>query len=345
MPHDTPRLRAPAPSRFDAWRSSAVFWPLVALVALLLLNIIITPNFSRIEIRTGRAFGSIIDILQNGSLVMLLSIGMTLVIAIAGIDLSVGSVMALAATAAALLITGGHPPLWIVISAPLALAAGVGAFNGLLIGRLGLQPIVATLVTLVAARGTAQTLSDDQKVRFDLPAFQSVFDGLLFSIPTPILFVLALAVVVALVLRLTTLGMDIEAIGASPRAARLCGLRVELIRVTVYAFCALCAGLAGLVAAADIKEADVASCGLYLELDAILAVVIGGTSLTGGRPHIAGSLIGALLMQTLTVMLQMHNIPTEQTLIVKAAVAILVCLLQSPTLKPRFFRSPSALST
>ncbi|MFH1748724.1 MAG: ABC transporter permease [Planctomycetota bacterium] len=308
------------------------FAPLVALLLLLLYNLLFTPNFAQLEIREGRVFGSLIDVLQNGTPVMLLATGMTLVIATAGIDLSVGSVMALAGAVAALLITSAGQPLWVALSAALACAVAVGIWNGLLVTRVGLQPIVATLVSLVAIRGIAQTLSSDQKVRFEYPAFEFLGNGTLFGLPFSIFLAAAVVGLVMLLLRKTVLGMYIEAVGGNPRAARLCGLRVNTIRVAVYAFCGLCAGLAGLIVTADIKEADVANCGLYLELDAILAVVIGGTRLTGGRPILLGALLGALIMQTLTIMLQMRGVVTEHTLIIKALVALLVCTLQAPGL-------------
>ncbi|HUU96061.1 MAG TPA: ABC transporter permease [Phycisphaerae bacterium] len=315
--------------RWAAARHSPVFWPLLALVILLLYNIIFTPNFARLEIREERAFGSLIDILQNGAPVMLLATGMTLVIAVAGIDLSVGSVMALAGAVAALLMTEHNQSVPAAIIAALAVALLVGAWNGVLVTYVGLQPIVATLVMLVMGRGIALALTQDQKVRFEVPAFEFIGTGAVLGLPVPIFIVVGVALLVLLVLRKTALGLYIEAVGSNARAARLCGLRVHAIRLLAYSFSGLCAGVAGLIATADIKEADVANCGLYLELDAILAVVIGGTALTGGRPYLFGSLVGAVIMQTLTVMLQMRGVITEHTLIIKAVVAIVVCLLQA----------------
>ena len=304
--------------------------PFFALILLVVLNVLFTPNFGRIEIRDGKVFGSLVDIFQNGAPVMLLATGMTLVIATAGIDLSVGSVMAVAGAAAALLLTG---PQWSVpaaVAAALLVALVAGAWNGVLVTFVGLQPIVATLCLLVMGRGIAQTLTHDQKIRFENPAFEFIGNGSVMGIPFPIFIAAGVAALVLLALRKTALGLYIEAIGGNARAARLCGLKVKTITVMVYTFCGLCAGIAGLIATADIKEADVLSCGLYLELDAILAVVIGGTSLAGGRANLPGSLIGAAIMQTLTIMLQMHGVVTEHTLIVKAAAAIIVCLLQTP---------------
>ena len=310
---------------------SRVFWPLLALVALIAFNALFTPGFADLGFRDGRFYGASI-FLKNGAPVMLLAIGMSLVIASGGIDLSVGSVMALAGVAAALLMTrhDASPPA--AIAAALAIAALAGAVNGFLISSLRLQPIIATLITLIAARGLAQTLSDDQKVRFESPAFESLAGGWFLGLPAPLFIVAAAALIAILVLRYTAFGLYLEAAGVNPRAARLCGLPVAALRIAVYTASALCAGLAGLIAAADIKEADVAAAGQYLELDAILAVVIGGASLAGGRPSVAASLLGALVMHTLTVGLQMRGVITEHTLIIKALVILAVCAAQSPGL-------------
>jgi ribose/xylose/arabinose/galactoside ABC-type transport system permease subunit len=315
------------------------FWPLVALAALLVFNLILTPGFARIELKDGRLFGTLVDIFQNGAPVMLLAVGMTLVIALAGIDLSVGSVMALSGAVAALLMTeqGYSVPGAVVIALGVALL--VGAFNGALITYAGIQPIIVTLVTLVMGRGLAQTLTHDQKIRFEIPAFEFIGNGTVLGLPFPALLVAAVALCAGLLLRKTATGLYIEAMGGNPQAARLCGLRIHVIRILAYMSCALCAGLAGLIAAADIKEADVANAGLYLELDAILAVVLGGTSLTGGRANLVGALIGAIFIQTLTIMLQMRGVITEHTLIIKAIVALAVCYMQTPSFE-RVMRRP-----
>jgi simple sugar transport system permease protein len=312
-------------------RHNRNFWPLVALAALLVFNLLFTSGFARVEFRDGRLFGTLIDIFQNGAPVMLLAIGMTLVIALGGIDLSVGSVMALSGAVAALMMTeqGMSVPMSVLVA--LAVAMVIGAVNGALVTYGGLQPIIVTLVTLVMGRGLAQTLTSDQKVRFEIPAFEFIGNGTVLGLPFPALLVAAVALIVGLLLRKTSTGLYIEAMGGNPQAARLCGLRIHVIRMLAFMASALCAGLAGLIAAADIKEADVANAGLYLELDAILAVVLGGTSLTGGRANLVGSLIGATFIQTLTIMLQMRGVITEHTLIIKAIVALTVCYMQTPS--------------
>jgi ribose/xylose/arabinose/galactoside ABC-type transport system permease subunit len=343
MPRDPAGSRLPSAIR-RPFREPAS-WALLSLLLLLALNLIFTPGFARLEIQDGRVFGALIDILQNGAPVMLLATGMTLVIALAGIDLSVGSVMALAGAVAALLITRHEQSVPIAVLAALGVATLVGLWNGALVAQVGLQPIVATLVMLVAGRGLALALTDDQKVRFENPTFEFIGNGSLLGLPVPLFIVGGVVLLTWLVLRKTAVGLYVEAIGVNPRAARLCGLRVNTIRVLTYAFSGLCAGIAGLIATADIKEADVANSGLYMELDAILAVVIGGTSLTGGRPHLLGALLGALIMQTLTVTLQMRGVITEHTLIIKAVIALLVCLLQTPTparIRARFTARPES---
>ncbi len=308
----------------------STFAPLLALILLVLINLIFTPNFARLEIRDGHVYGAIIDILQNGTPVILLATGMTLVIATGGIDLSVGSLMALAGAVAALALTRYDQGAAVAIIAGLMIATAAGAWNGLLVTRVGLQPVVATLILLVAGRGIAQSLTLDQKIRFEYPAFEFLGNGSLLGLPFPLFVAGGVFALVLLAERRTVLGMYVEAVGGNLRAARLCGLRVDAVRFAAYVVSGFCAGLAGLIATADIKEADVANCGLYLELDAILAVVIGGTMLTGGRARLVGSLLGALVMQTLTVMLQMRGVVTEHTLILKALVALAVCALQSP---------------
>jgi simple sugar transport system permease protein len=307
------------------------FWPLVALAALMVFNLLFTEGFARMEFRDGRLFGTLVDIFQNGAPVMLLAVGMTLVIALGGIDLSVGSVMALSGAVAALLMTQHGQSVPVAVLAALAVAMVIGALNGALVTGVGIQPIIVTLVTLVVGRGLAQTITGDQKVSFEIPAFEFLGNGTVLGLPVPTLIVVVVALIVGVLLRKTATGLYIEAMGGNPQAARLCGLRIHVIRMLAFMACALCAGMAGLIAAADIKEADVANAGRYLELDAILAVVLGGTSLTGGRANLVGSLIGAIFIQTLTIMLQMRGVITEHTLIIKAIVALGVCFMQTPS--------------
>ena len=198
-------------------RAHPSFWPLMVLLGLLLFNLLFTPGFANIDVYGGRLYGSLIDVFQNGAPVMLLAIGMTLVIASGGIDLSVGSVMALSGAVAALLMTEYEQPVPIAVAGGLAAALLVGVWNGLLVTRVGLQPIVATLISLVAVRGLAQALTDDQKIRFEIPAFEVIANGAVFGVPMPIVIFAALAMLVGLALRKTVVGMYIEAVGGTHR--------------------------------------------------------------------------------------------------------------------------------
>ena len=317
----------------DLWRrflKSRSFWPAGALVALLAFNLLFTKGFGVIEVRDGRLYGSAIDILHRGSIVMLLSVGMTLVIATAGIDLSVGSVMAMAGTVAALLLTSTPPHSAAAAGAvALAVALAAGLWNGVLVAFLRLQPIVATLILLVAGRGIAQLLSEGQRVRFNRPDFEFLGSGSWLGLPFTVFIVAFVVAATLLVTRKTTAGLTIEAVGSNERASRLSGIRPWLVKLLVYGFCGLCAGIAGLIYTADIKQGDPLRCGEYVELDAILAVVIGGTPFSGGRANVLGSILGALIMQTLTTTILTRGVPVEYTLVVKAVVVIAVCLLQS----------------
>jgi len=313
-------------------------WPAVALALLLAFNALFTPHFIDLEIKDGRLFGALIDILHRGSRVMLLATGMTLVIATAGIDLSVGAVMAIAGAVSALLIKRTALAVPEVVAIALAVALVAGLWNGALVGFLKLQPIVATLILLVAGRGIAQLLTDGQIITFERPAFEFIGTGSLLGLPVTVFIVAFVVAVTLLVTRTTVAGLYVEAVGNNETASRLSGLRPGLVKLLVYAFSGLCAGVAGLIETADIKAADINNAGLYLELDAILAVVIGGTPFSGGRANILGSIIGALIMQTLTTTILMRGVGVEYTLVVKAVAVVVVCLLQSAQFRAIFFR-------
>jgi simple sugar transport system permease protein len=303
-------------------------WPLLALAIVLLFNLAFTSAFFHIEIKSGHLYGSLIDIANRGAPVMLLSLGMALVIATGGVDLSVGAVMAIAGAVGALLVNAGHA-LPIVLGGSLGAALAAGLWNGLLVGYLNVPPIVATLVLMVSGRGIAQLITDGQHIRFNNPTFEFIGRGHLFGLPFSVTLVLTVFLMLALLSRKTAAGLFIEATGDNEKASRYSGVQTRLVQFVVYGVCALCAGLAGLITTTNVQEADPSNTGVGLELDAILATVIGGTALTGGRFHLAGSLIGAILLQTITTTILTRGVPVNWTLVVKAAVIIAVCLLQS----------------
>jgi galactofuranose transport system permease protein len=312
-------------------------WPIIALAIAFVFNAVLTPGFFHFTVRDGRLYGSVIDILNRAAPIMLLSLGMTLVIATGGVDLSVGAVMALAGAVAAILISK-HTSVPVVIVAGLGVAILAGLWNGALVGIFKVPPIVATLILMVSGRGIAQLLTNGQIITFENKSFEFIGRGAFVGLPFTITIVLLVWAVLELLKRRTALGLFVECTGDNETASRYAGVNTNAVKLIVYSACALCAGIAGLIITTDIKAADVNNAGLWLELDAILATVIGGTALTGGRFYLVGSLIGAILIQTLTTTILTRGVAVELTLVVKAVVVILVCLLQSEKFRSVFLR-------
>lgn len=314
-----------------------------ALVLVLLINWALFPDFFDLSLQDGRLFGSLIDVLNRGTPVAILAVGMTLVVATRGVDLSVGAVMAVAGAIAATLVDAGYPA---AVAVPMALVAGLvcGAWNGFLIAVLEMQPIVATLVLMVAGRGVAQLITEGSIVTFDDPWLGYLGTGSFLGLPVASLLMMVLALATILMVRRTALGLFIEAVGVNPSAARFAGLRSKMVIMAVYSFSGFCAGIAGLLAAADIQGADANNAGLWLELDAILAVVIGGASLLGGRFSIAMSILGAMIIQATNTGILVSGLPPEFNLIVKAVVILAILVLQSPRATAQLRRRRGAQS-
>ena len=309
-------------------RRSPVFWPLLGLAALLLLNLVFNPAFLRISLLEGHVYGVPVDILTQGSRTMLVALGMTLVIATGGIDLSVGSVVAIAGAVCAVLLKAGAG-LPLTLAAALGTGLLAGSVNGFLVARLGVQPIVATLVLMVAGRGVAQLVVDGQVIVITSRSFDFLATGFVLGLPVAPLLVGALFLVTHLGLRRTALGLFIEAVGDNVTASRFAGLAAGRIQALVYVFCGACAAGAGVLAAANIRAADAYRAGENMELDAIFAVVVGGTALAGGRFLIFGTAVGALLIQTLTTTMYNLGVPPAVAPVPKAVLIIAVSLLQS----------------
>ncbi len=302
---------------------------LAALLMVLLADSLVTHNFFALHLQEGRLFGSPIDILNRAAPVALLAIGMTLVIATGGIDLSVGAVMAIAGATAATLTVAGHS-LSIVVLASLGVGILCGVWNGVLVALLKIQPFVATLILMVAGRGVAQLITQGQIVTFDSDALARLGSGTLWLFPVPVWITLALALLVWLLTRKTALGMFIEAVGINLRAARNAGVNGWAIVMSSYIISGFCAAVAGVIVTADIRGADANNAGLWLELDAILAVVIGGASLMGGRFNLLLSLTGALIIQAMNTGILLSGFPPELNQVVKAVVVMAVLLIQAP---------------
>lgn len=309
------------------------FWPIFALLLILLGNRLIAPDFFNIEVVEGRIFGSLIVILIRGAPVVLLSIGMTLVIATKGIDLSVGAVIAISGAVAAVLVstTDINPILAILIS--IGVGALCGLWNGILVAYFNIQPIVATLILMVSGRGIAQLITNGQIAIFNDETLAFVGTGVIAGIQFPIYICIAVFVIVMLLVRRTAIGLLIESVGANDRASYYAGIKAAQIKLFAYVASGICAALAGLILTADIKGADANNAGLWLELDAILAVVIGGTSLDGGRFFLGLSVIGALIIQSVETGILQSGLPPTFNLVVKAIVILIVLLLQSDVVR------------
>jgi len=320
-----------------------LFWPVAMLVVLLLSNLIFTPNFFKVEVRDGHLYGSLIDILRFGAPLLIVALGMTLVIATGGIDLSVGSVVAISGAFACWRISeqgdqNSVAGVLVAVALALGLALLLGAWNGVLVAVIGIQPIIATLILMVAGRGLAQLITDGQIITVNSSPYKLIGAGYWVTVPFAVLVALAVTALLALLTRRTALGMLIESVGGNAEASRLAGIHSRRITMMAYIVAGLCAGIAGLMISSNVSSADGNNAGLWYELDAILAVVIGGTSLAGGRFSIAGTVVGALLIQTLTTTIYTTGIPPETTLLFKALVVTIVCLVQSPAFRAKVFQ-------
>lgn len=328
-------------SKLKQITGARLFLPIVCLIAVLLLNVIKTPDFFNVSIRNGVLYGYIIDVINRASELVILAVGMTLVTgASGGQDISVGAVMAVAAVCCQVLsggqvsVTEYQNSIILAVVAALLASALCGAFNGFLVARLRIQPMVATLILYTAGRGIAQLITAGQITYIRVDSFKMA-GGYIGKcpIPTPIFFAVITVVIVALILKKTALGLYIESVGINGKAARLVGLNSTMIKFLTYVICGVLAGIAGIVASSRIYSADANNIGLNLEMDAILAVALGGNFLGGGKFSLVGSVIGAYTIQALTTTLYAMNVKADQLPVYKAIVVIIIVTLQSEVFK------------
>lgn len=314
---------------------SLAFRPLVALLVIILLcGLISGGSFFKLQIVDGHLYGRLIDILRNGSKYVILAVGMTMVLATGGTDISVGSVMAISGAIACSIVDerilpflGGNVAAAVII----ALLAGAlcGVWNGFLVAKLKVQPIVATMILLTAGRGIAQLISDGKIVTITSDAYYFISGGYLLGLPIPFFIAMFVVALVLLLTKRTAFGLAVESIGVNADSSRLAGIKVERNLWLIYILCGTLAALSGLIESAGIKGADCNNCGLMIEMDGILAVAIGGTSLSGGRFSIISSVLGALVVQTITTTILAFGIAPELTRVFKAIIVVVICLAQS----------------
>jgi galactofuranose transport system permease protein len=299
----------------------------LALVLLILFNLAVTPNFATSQ--------TLAVNLTQVCTIVIVGVGMTLVIATRGIDLSVGSLMAIAGALSPMFFTGKllpMPNLYVGIAVgiviPILVAGIFGLFNGWLITKFGIQPIIATLVLFIAGRGIAQVSTNGDLQVFKVPEFQAIAIGRVLGVPFQVWIMLAIVAISAFILRRTVFGKQVLAVGGNEAAARLSGVPVRRVKFLVYFICGMCSGVAGLIVIAMNSAADANLIGLGMELDAIAAVVVGGTLLSGGRATIIGTLLGALVIQLVRYTLLANGVPDPAALLVKAALIVLAVWLQ-----------------
>lgn len=319
-----------------------LFLPLICLAVVLFANIIKTPNFFDVSINNGVLYGYVIDVINRASELVILAVGMTLVTAASGgQDISVGAVMAVSGAICCQILSGGEVsvtsfqnPLVLAVLAALAASALCGAFNGFLVSKINIPPMVATLILYTAGRGIAQLVTNGQITYVRVDAYK-IAGGYIpgCPVPTPVFFAVGIVILVSVILRKTTLSMYIESVGINGSASRLVGLNSARIKFIAYVICGFLAGVAGIVASSRIYSADANNIGLNLEMDAILAVALGGNILGGGKFSLAGSVIGAFTIQALTTTLYAMNVPADQLTVYKAIVVIIIVTLQSPVFR------------
>ena len=343
-------------SKLKKLTKQQLFLPIFCMLLVLCVNIFYDVSqgrdfydFFKIYVQNDMLNGRIINILNRGSEVAILAIGMTLVVsASAGTDISVGSVMALSAGVCCTLLAGAAAPQATELAVPLivgvlaALVMGCicGAFNGALVAYLNIQPMVATLILWTAARAIGLLVCNNLIVYVRNDAF-AMFGGYIGPVPTPLIIAAVCIAVVTIVLKKSALGLYIQSVGINKKASRIAGLNSQKIIFLCYVLCGLCAGIAGVVASSRITSADTNNIGLNFELDAILAVALGGNSLAGGKFNLAGSIIGAYTIQAITTTMYNLGVSSAVNPVFKAVIVIVIVAVQAPPVKA-FFKKLSA---
>ena len=331
-------------------RESRLLWPLIAWVLILVFDAIVEPGFFKLGIIEDpvygkHLYGNLVDIFNNGAPLMLVAIGMTLVIATGGIDLSVGAVIAISAAMGAVLINPAlgnklitndiltknatNTPLPIIVLADIAAGTLCGLWNGLLVSKARIPPIVATLILMVAGRGIAQLITNGQIMTIYYTPYFWFGNGYILGLPVSIYIVAVVMLLGWILVRKTAIGLFIESVGINAKSTYFSGINEQNVKLLTYAFCGLCGAIAGLILSSYVHSADGNNNGLNYELDAILAVVMGGTWLMGGRFSMLASVIGAVVIWTFTVTVYSMGVPANALLAAKAVLVMAVILLYS----------------
>lgn len=327
---------------------SKLAWAVIAELAILAVAGILRPDFFRIEYNatTGMFYGSMVDIINRSSEITIIAMGMTMVIALGGTDISVGALVAVAGAFALKLLRwdvteyptpGDYTiyPFVLVILVPLAVCTLMGLFNGILIGKFKLEPIIATLILMVAGRGIAQIATNGKQFTTGYTPFRFIGQGSLFGLPFPIILAVVICAAVMIFVRRTAFGTFVESVGINPSASRVTGLKSGKIIIIVYTLTGFLSGVAGLIYSSRISSCDSNNAGVNYEMDAILAVVLGGTSMTGGKFSLTGTIIGSLIIRTITTLVYYFGITSESIMAFKAVIILVVIIIQSEPVRKR----------
>ena len=317
-------------------------WAVIAELLILLVAGILEPSFFRIEYNqtTGMLYGSLVDIVNRSAEITIIAMGMTMVIALGGTDISVGALVAVAGAFALKFLrwdvtmypTPGDytvKPFILVILVPLVICTAMGLFNGVLIGKFKLQPIIATLILMVAGRGIAQIATNGKQFTTGYTPYRFIGQGSMFALPFPIIITIVVCVCVMIFVRKTAFGTFVESVGINPNASRVTGLKSDRIIMIVYTLTGFLSGIAGLIYSSRISSCDSNNAGVNYEMDAILAVVLGGTSMTGGKFSLTGTIVGSLIIRTITTLVYYFGITSESIMAFKAAIILVVIVIQS----------------
>ena len=336
---------------FSVITRSKITWAVVAEILILLVCFIIRPDFFSISIQpsTGVLYGSLIDILNRSAEITIIAMGMTLAIALGGTDLSVGALVAVSGAMALKLMRwdvleystpGDYTvyPFWMAILLPLLTCMLMGLFNGILISKGGMQPFIATLILMVSGRGIAQILTNGKQFTTMYSPFRVIGQGHLGPIPMPIIIMTVVCIAMAVFVRKTAFGTFVESVGVNKSASRLSGISADAVIMIVYSLTGFLSGIAGLIYSSRIMSNDSNNAGINYEMDAILAVVIGGTAMTGGKFSLVGTLIGSLIIRTIVTFVYYFGIVAEATMAFKALIIAVVIILQSEPVREYFAR-------
>jgi ribose transport system permease protein len=296
----------------------------MVLLLLIIVNMIITPNFAHIN--------TLWNVFLQSFPVIMIAIGMTFVIATGGIDISVGSTMALSSIVLAKFMIFYQAPFAVCMALSIAAAAIFGLFNGVLVGVFKFQPIVATLILMISGRGIAQQFNDGVVISFYGDKYSAMGTYRIGGvIPVQVIIIGITALIALFVLKKTTFGCYVQAVGDNKKATFLAGINTVAVIIASYVISALLAGFAASMETLRMCSADPNNIGKAIELDCIAAVAVGGASMSGGKAKLAGTIAGAMIMQLITTMVNMNNVPYAFSLVIKSAIIIIALYLQKDT--------------